>query len=179
MIIFNRGHISASRVLFDMALHSYRACKKIKSLKNKIKTETSQKDLGDDAFLPLPPREILESGQASWRNSTKSKLLLQMQPLEMILGFNKDEGLHVIIDLLMDPTNDTNFRMVHNKFYKYKCKLWLQKTIHARFEKAGWPTAQRCSLTNMRTKSLPMFSLWQTWWNLLLPIIMVWSLDQH
>ena len=33
--------------------------------KNKIKTETSQKDLGDDAFLPLPPREILESGQAS------------------------------------------------------------------------------------------------------------------
>ena len=35
-----------------------------------------------------------------------------MQPLEMILGFNKDEGLHVIIDLLMDPTNDTNFRLV-------------------------------------------------------------------
>ena len=35
-----------------------------------------------------------------------------MQPLEMILGFNKDEGLHVIIDLLMDPTNDTNFRQV-------------------------------------------------------------------
>ena len=33
--------------------------------KNKIKTETSQKDLGDDAFLPMPPREILESGQAS------------------------------------------------------------------------------------------------------------------
>ena len=46
-----------------------------------------------------------------------------MQPLEMILGFNKDEGLHVIIDLLMDPTNDTNFRMVHNKFYRYKCKF--------------------------------------------------------
>ena len=35
-----------------------------------------------------------------------------MQPLEMILGFNKDEGLHVIIDLLMDPTNDTNFKLV-------------------------------------------------------------------
>ena len=35
-----------------------------------------------------------------------------MQPLDMILGFNKDEGLHVIIDLLMDPTNDTNFRLV-------------------------------------------------------------------
>ena len=35
-----------------------------------------------------------------------------MQPIEMILGFNKDEGLHVIIDLLMDPTNDTNFRQV-------------------------------------------------------------------
>ena len=48
-----------------------------------------------------------------------------MQPLEMILGFNKDEGLHVIIDLLMDPTNDTNFRMVHNKFYKYKCIFYI------------------------------------------------------
>ena len=76
--------------------------------------KTSQKDLGDDAFLPMLPREILESGQVG--NPTKPNSLKdfspQMQPLEMILGFNKDEGLHVIIDLLMDPTNDTNFRLV-------------------------------------------------------------------
>ena len=89
--------------------------------------ENPQKDLGEDAFLPLPPREILESGQvgllpkktlnqARYVNPKKfnsSKVFSpQMQPLEMILGFNKDEGLHVIIDLLMDPTNDTNFRLV-------------------------------------------------------------------
>ena len=81
----------------------------------------SQKDLGDDAFLPSPPREILESGQVVQSNQTKpfERLFPQMQPLEMILGFNKDEGLHVIIDLLMDPTNDTNFRLV----------LFLNKTL--------------------------------------------------
>jgi len=67
------------------------------------------KDLGEDAFLPLPPREILESGQ--------------MQPLEMILGFNKDEGLHVIIDLLMDPTNDTNFRLVRESWTSHGPKM--------------------------------------------------------
>ena len=57
---------------------------------------------------------ILESGHVVQSNQTKlfERLFPQMQPLEMILGFNKDEGLHVIIDLLMDPTNDTNFRLV-------------------------------------------------------------------
>jgi len=67
------------------------------------------KDLGEDAFLPLSPREVLETGQ--------------MQPLEMILGFNKDEGLHVIIDLLMDPTNDTNFRQVRESWATHGPKM--------------------------------------------------------
>ena len=65
-------------------------------------------DLGDEAFLPLPPREALQSGQVAPSCIT----LPQMQPLDLILGFNKDEGLHVILDLLMDPDNDTNFALV-------------------------------------------------------------------
>jgi len=59
-------------------------------------------DLGDEAFLPISPREALESGQ--------------IQPLDLILGFNKDEGLHVILDLLMDPENDTNFALVRDNW---------------------------------------------------------------
>ena len=35
-----------------------------------------------------------------------------MLPLDLILGFNHDEGLEAIVDLLMDPTNDTNFAQV-------------------------------------------------------------------
>ena len=35
-----------------------------------------------------------------------------MLPLDLILGFNHDEGLEAIVALLMDPTNDTNFAQV-------------------------------------------------------------------
>ena len=35
-----------------------------------------------------------------------------MLPLDLIIGFNNDEGLEAIVDLLMDPTNDTNFAQV-------------------------------------------------------------------
>ena len=35
-----------------------------------------------------------------------------MLPLDLIIGFNNDEGLEAILDLLMDPTNDTNFAQV-------------------------------------------------------------------
>jgi len=62
------------------------------------------KSLGEDAFLPLPPREILKNGQ--------------MLPLDLILGFNHDEGLEAIVDLLMDPTNDTNFAQVRDNWDK-------------------------------------------------------------
>ena len=55
---------------------------------------------------------IPTKGSGSILQNQNSTFSPQMQPLEMILGFNKDEGLHVIIDLLMDPTNDTNFRLV-------------------------------------------------------------------
>ena len=35
-----------------------------------------------------------------------------MLPLDLIIGFNNDEGLEAIVDLLMDPTNDTKFAQV-------------------------------------------------------------------
>ena len=39
-----------------------------------------------------------------------------MLPLDLIIGFNNDEGLEAIVDLLMDPTNDTNFAEVCSTF---------------------------------------------------------------
>ena len=54
--------------------------------------------LGDDSFLPDFPRNILESGE--------------MNNVDLILGVNQDEGLSVIIDILMDPLNDTNYAKV-------------------------------------------------------------------
>ena len=57
-----------------------------------------RQSLGEDAFLPLPPREILNNGE--------------MLPLDLIIGFNHDEGLEAIVDLLKDPDNDTNFAKV-------------------------------------------------------------------
>ena len=33
--------------------------------------EVRQKDLGEDAFLPLPPREILEAGQVGRPNQSR------------------------------------------------------------------------------------------------------------
>ena len=39
-----------------------------------------------------------------------------MLPLDLIIGFNNDEGLEAIVDLLMDPTNDTNFAQVLTNF---------------------------------------------------------------
>jgi len=56
--------------------------------------------LGDESFLPDFPRNILESGE--------------MNKVDLIIGVNKDEGLHVIIDLLMDPMNDTNYAKVRD-----------------------------------------------------------------
>ena len=35
-----------------------------------------------------------------------------MRPLDLIIGFNHDEGLEAIVELLKDPTNDTNFAQV-------------------------------------------------------------------
>ena len=40
----------------------------ITGAKVEIKWKPDKKDLGDDAFLPLPPREILESGQVGHSN---------------------------------------------------------------------------------------------------------------
>ena len=57
-----------------------------------------RQSLGEDAFLPSPPREILNNGE--------------MLPLDLIIGFNHDEGLEAIVDLLKDPDNDTNFAKV-------------------------------------------------------------------
>lgn len=37
-------------------------------------------------------------------------------PLDLIIGFNKDEGLEAILDLLMDPNNDTNFAKVRESW---------------------------------------------------------------
>ena len=54
--------------------------------------------LGDDSFLPRFPRDILESGN--------------MNKVDIILGVNQDEGLSVIIDILMDPLNDTKYAKV-------------------------------------------------------------------
>ena len=74
-----------------------------------------------------------------------------MQPLEMILGFNKDEGLHVIIDLLMDPTNDTNFRLV----------LLLNRNINVR---AGVLEVRICSILEGEHKILierPTITVWR------------------
>jgi para-nitrobenzyl esterase len=56
--------------------------------------------LGPEAFLPETPRSLLQSGAGP--------------PLDLVLGFNRDEGLHVIIDLLMQPDNDTNFELVRD-----------------------------------------------------------------
>ena len=39
-----------------------------------------------------------------------------MLPLDLIIGFNNDEGLEAIVDLLMDPTNDTKFAQVLTNF---------------------------------------------------------------
>ena len=35
-----------------------------------------------------------------------------MLPLDLIMGFNHDEGLEAIVELLKDPSNDTNFAEV-------------------------------------------------------------------
>ena len=43
-----------------------------------------------------------------------------MLPLDLIIGFNNDEGLEAIVDLLMDPTNDTNFAKVFINLYFIK-----------------------------------------------------------
>ena len=58
--------------------------------------------LGDDSFLPRFPRDILESGN--------------MNNVDLILGVNQDEGLSVIIDILMDPLNDTNYAKVRQNW---------------------------------------------------------------
>ena len=58
--------------------------------------------LGIDSFLPEFPRDILESGN--------------MNNVDLIIGVNKDEGLEAIIDLLMDPLNDTNFANVRQNW---------------------------------------------------------------
>ena len=50
-----------------------------------------------------------------------------MAPLDLILGFNHDEGLEAIVDLLMDPTNDTNFAQVY-------IELSLIKKVHTSFK---------------------------------------------
>ena len=95
-----------------------------------------------------------------------------MQPLEMILGFNKDEGLHVIIDLLMDPTNDTNFRLV-------TLRNGIKDIIFgARCEKVGQPMDQKCFLTSMRTKSPKMWlCLQMRWFSLIIVVIPHSDLD--
>ena len=95
-----------------------------------------------------------------------------MQPLEMILGFNKDEGLHVIIDLLMDPTNDTNFRLV-------TLRNGIKDIIFgARCEKVGQPMDQKCFLTSMRTKSPKMWlCLQMRWFSLFIVVIPHSDLD--
>ena len=98
-----------------------------------------------------------------------------MQPLEMILGFNKDEGLHVIIDLLMDPTNDTNFRQVTlwNGFYNMKLLFF-----GARCEKVGQPMDPKCFLTSTRTKSQKMWlCLQMRWFSLFLGVVLFSNLN--
>ena len=95
-----------------------------------------------------------------------------MQPLEMILGFNKDEGLHVIIDLLMDPTNDTNFRLV-------TLRNGIKDIIFGtRCEKVGQPMDQKCFLTSMRTKSPKMWlCLQMRWFSLFIVVVPHSDLD--
>ena len=63
----------------------------------------------------------------------------------MILGFNKDEGLHVIIDLLMDPTNDTNFRQVTlwNEWNYYFLAQGARKLGNPWTQNAFWPARGR------------------------------------
>ena len=98
-----------------------------------------------------------------------------MQPLEMILGFNKDEGLHVIIDLLMDPTNDTNFRQVTlwNGYHNIKLLFF-----GARCEKVGQPMDPKCFLTSTRMKSPKMWLCLQTrWFSLFLDVVPFSNLD--
>ena len=98
-----------------------------------------------------------------------------MQPLEMILGFNKDEGLHVIIDLLMDPTNDTNFRQVTlwNGYHNIKLLFF-----GARCEKVGQPMDPKCYLTSTRMKSPKMWLCLQTrWFSLFLDVVPFSNLD--
>ena len=79
-----------------------------------------------------------------------------MQPLEMILGFNKDEGLHVIIDLLMDPTNDTNFRQVTlwNEWNYYFLAQGARKLGNPWTQNALWPARgwshRRCGCAGRR-----------------------------
>ena len=98
-----------------------------------------------------------------------------MQPIEMILGFNKDEGLHVIIDLLMDPTNDTNFRQVTlwNGYHNIKLLFF-----GARCEKVGQPMDPKCFLTSTRTKSPKMWlCLRMRWFSLFLGVVPFSYLD--
>ena len=47
-----------------------------------------------------------------WTGESEHSHQFQMLPLDLIIGFNNDEGLEAIVDLLMDPTNDTNFAQV-------------------------------------------------------------------
>lgn len=61
--------------------------------------------LGEDSFLPSFPRDILESGT--------------MNNVDLIIGVNKDEGLHVIFDILRDPLNDTNYAKVRDDWETY------------------------------------------------------------
>ena len=55
-----------------------------------------------------------------------------MLPLDLILGFNHDEGLEAIVDLLMDPTNDTNFSQV-----VIICKRFKLHKVRDNWDKVG------------------------------------------
>ena len=58
--------------------------------------------LGEGAFLPRFPREILQAGE--------------MQRVEVMFGVTQDEGLLNVMDILVDPENDTNFATVRDNW---------------------------------------------------------------
>ena len=59
-----------------------------------------------------------------------------MLPLDLIIGFNNDEGLEAIVDLLMDPTNDTNFAQVLINLSFIKIRFMFHKVREA-WDKVG------------------------------------------
>ena len=61
-----------------------------------------------ECFPSIAPTRNTEQ----WTGESEYSHQLQMLPLDLIIGFNNDEGLEAIVDLLMDPTNDTNFAQV-------------------------------------------------------------------